>query len=223
MPDFPGWWIGWEDIEMASMEKLHIAQYLVNRFGNEPGGVTPLKLQKLLYYVKAWGLVADHNLVPDASFEKWPYGPVDPVVYKVYKAYGRAPIPFMENVPQPRGKQRQLIDFIGTCYAQFDAITLSAMTHKEDPWQVTPSGEIIPEQLMKSYYAKRQFAKNFPFDRYSKPFYPVESDFGHAFTMDMSEEEAEKVSVYPSFQAYLNHIRKASGKFDEWFESRLVV
>ena len=39
------------------MNPVHLAQYLVNRFGNIPGGVTPMKLQKLLYYVKAWSLV----------------------------------------------------------------------------------------------------------------------------------------------------------------------
>lgn len=196
------------------MKTLHLAQYIVNEC-QQYGQITPLKLQKLLYYIKAWGEVAGKKLLK-APFKKWDYGPVNPEVYHAYKEYGRKPIPFMKVPKNPTGKEKKLIDFISTCYAQFNAVTLSAMTHEEKPWQETPKDKVISVRLMKEFYRKQPFAGNFPFDPDRGPFYPVDSDSSHAFTMDMSEEEAEQVKTYSSYRSYLEHIQKASGEYKEW-------
>ena len=199
------------------MQVLHLAQYLVNTFSpSSAGGITPLKLQKLLYYVKAWGLVAGRPLVP-APFRRWRLGPVNPDVYDAFKEYGGEPIPYMETVEEPRSEAKRLIDFIGTCYNPFSAVTLSAMTHKEDPWLETKPDEVIAEALMRAYYGEQPFALNFPFDPERSPFYPVQSDFGHAFTMDMDRRSKKDLVTYASYTAYLEHLQRASQDFDEWF------
>ena len=198
------------------MQVLHLAQYLVNTLApTSAGGITPLKLQKLLYYVKAWGLVAGHPLVP-VPFRRWKLGPVNPDVYDAFKVYGREPIPYTEAVEEPQGEAKRLVDFIGTCYNPFSALTLSAMTHKEAPWLETAPDEVIPEPLMQAYYREQPFALNFPFDPDREPFYPVQSDFSHAFTMDMDRQSKEALVTYASYNAYREHLGRASDEFDAW-------
>lgn len=200
---------------------LYFAQYVVNT-SREFGAVTPLKLQKLLYYVKAWGLVSGNNLLP-ANFHKWKYGPVNPDVYDGFRQFGGNEIPY-KPVPfkyAPHGREKELVDFIVTCYSQFSAISLSAMTHKEEPWKKTPKDHIIPEDLIRSYYSKRRFAKNFPFDPDEGPFYTVESDLSHAFSMDMTQEDAERARTFESYRSYLHYLQKASGEFHDKFNRLL--
>ena len=137
------------------MQVLHLAQYLVNTLApTSAGGITPLKLQKLLYYVKAWGLVAGHPLVP-VPLRRWKLGPVNPDVYDAFKVYGREPIPYTEAVEEPQGEAKRLVDFIGTCYNPFSALTLSAMTHKEAPWLETAPDEVIVRLLQRLSRAPR--------------------------------------------------------------------
>lgn len=199
---------------------LTVARHLVNEC-QRYGPVTPLKLQKLLYYVKAWGTVIEVDLVP-GNFKKWDYGPVSPPVYHEFKKYGRNPIPEQSRSMIWDQEKRELIDFIGTCYAQFDAVTLSRMTHKEDPWKETSNNEVIPDKLMEDYYSEHPFARNFPFDPESGPFYPVEADSNYGFTLDMEDSEAESVTTYNSFSEYLEHLQKANSEYKEWRESFLA-
>lgn len=198
---------------------IAVAQYLVNECSRY-GPVTPLKLQKLLYYVKAWGTVAGKKLVP-GSFEKWDYGPANPEVYSTFKQHGRDPIP-KHACPSPRGKKKQLVDFISICYAQYDAVTLSRMTHKEEPWRETPSNAVISEDLMRDYYSNHPFARNFPFNPNEGPFYPVGSGTEYGFTLDMNESEAERITTYDSFSEYLSHIQRATDEYNEWRDSFLA-
>ena len=191
------------------------ADYLVHRCSRF-GPVTPLKLQKLLYYVKAWGTVVGVELVP-GDFERWDYGPANPSVYNKFKKYGREPIPRQSNPNIPEDK-KELIDFIGISYAQYDAITLSKMTHKEKPWRKTSPNEVISKEIMKKYYSKHPFARNIPFDMEDGPFYPVGSDSDYGFTLDMAEDEAERVTRYKSFSEYLENRQEAADEYDEWKE-----
>lgn len=159
-----------------------------------------MKLQKLLYYVKVWGLVGKQTLVSQ-PFEKWQYGPVNPEVYQKFKHYGSGTISCSDPLhPEPPPGEKKTIDFILECYAPFDAVTLSSMTHQDLPWKKTPINQIISEELILDYYSKLPFAKNFPFDE-TKPFYPVETDFHYAFIFDMDEKSVETLH-YPSFTQY---------------------
>lgn len=54
--------------------------------------ITPLALQKLLYFVHAHYLAATGNPAVKGAFEAWPYGPVHPTVYKSFNEFGKNPI-----------------------------------------------------------------------------------------------------------------------------------
>jgi len=178
------------------MKILSLAYYIINN----AKGVDPLKLQKLLYYTKVWGLVSGKAVVHE-PFEKWAYGPVNPEVYQKFKSFGDGPVP-KSHVPDvtPPENEKELIDFILDCYAPFDAITLSAMTHQDLPWKNTPKNDVISHSSILEYYSSSPFAKNFPLSE-DKPFYPVETDFHYAYIFDMNEKTAQS-AFFPSFKAY---------------------
>ena len=179
------------------MNALSLSHYIIHKYND----ITPMKLQKLLYYLKVWGIVSDVFTV-DTEFEKWAYGPVSKEIYQAYKQYSSATIPkaAVPSVKLPTGLQPS-IDFVLDCYAVYSAVTLSAMTHQEKPWKKTPANAVITEKKILKYYSKQPFAKNFPFDP-KKPFYPPQTDMHSAYIFDMDTEEAESVLMYPSYEVY---------------------
>jgi uncharacterized phage-associated protein len=199
-------------------QDLDTAQYLVDTLTPHYGGISPLKLQKLLYYVKAWGLVANCELVA-SPFMKWKHGPVQPDVYQKYKELGKSAIPTQnQHLPAHlKGKTKVLIDFIAESYAPFHALTLSQLTHQEDPWKLTAENtEILPE-VLKSFYGKQPFAENFTdFNPQIKPYIAVQTNLSASFTLDMSEADKKALSVYESFAYYQEQMRKVHKEFNIW-------
>ncbi|MFB9087115.1 DUF4065 domain-containing protein [Erwinia tracheiphila] len=55
--------------------------------------LTPMKLQKLLFYVQSWHLkLYDGKTLFEESFMRWKFGPVIPNLYHELKRYGSSPI-----------------------------------------------------------------------------------------------------------------------------------
>lgn len=213
------------------MLPVHAAQYLVNRFGSIPGGITPLKLQKLLYYVKAWSVVqpwgpsGEQGKIVDGPFMRWPHGPVNRAVYDHFKAHGRQALqPVSLGQYEPKGPMRDFIDFVGASYVRFPAMTLSVMTHREDPWRLTPDGSVISVARLQTYYEKQPFAQNLPFDS-GKPYVSVPSDIGKAFTMDLSDADEARAITHASFSAYMVQVERLleMGLRDDGHVSRLMA
>lgn len=185
---------------------LYTAQYVVNT-AHELGAVTPMKLQKLLYYAQTWGLMEEQDLV-GGSFEKWPYGPVNRAVYQGFKAFGASDIAH-QSVPMkyaPVGRRKELLDFIVFSYAPFSPISLSKMTHDEAPWREAEMGAVITEDAMRAFVKTHPFRVNFPFDP-QKPYVAVPSNASAAFALDMSRREAEQSLRHASYESYLAQLR----------------
>jgi uncharacterized phage-associated protein len=192
---------------------LSIANYILQYAANGENNITHLKLQKLLYYVKAWSLVNGTPVIPE-SFLKWKHGPVNKQIYDEYKKYGDNVISHTSSGSN-NVMHKELIDFILECYAPYDAINLSLMTHQDDPWKNTPDNSVISDASMLKYYSLLPFAKNFPVDS-QKPFYPVDTNMHYAFIFDMDEKTVEQNTAYPSFSAYKQHVAKARRDVDQW-------
>ena len=182
------------------------AEYVIGFHQGKSFSVSPMKLQKLLYYLKVWSLVDGQPLFNE-SFEKWEYGPVNRAIYNKYKHLGSQPIP-QENKQHIsiETDKRILTDFILDCYAPINAISLSMLTHNEPPWKDTLKDAIIKDESILAFYSKQPFAGNFPLDIEHKPFYPVMTDLNYAFLTDMSKSTAKKLMVYPSFKEYKERI-----------------
>jgi len=112
--------------------------------------LTPMKLQKLVFYAHAWSLVmGDCPLVKDKVYA-WPYGPVIESVYHEFKGYGSTNITSFgtefvcddnptsllkakyvaPQIPTSDHEVSSLIDAILDAYGSESAISLSNLTHR---------------------------------------------------------------------------------------------
>ena len=196
------------------MKISHLAYYILDNYSSIEGGITPLKLQKLLYYTKAWVLVSG-DLNVDGHFKAWKNGPVNSNIYHQFKGYVGQPIPKHEAGPISADK-KTLIDFILESHAHFDAITLSSMTQQEDPWKKAEKNEVISDEIIEGFYSKQTFAKNFPISE-DKPYYPVYTDFMHSFTLDFEEGDKAKEIVFDSFEEYKQMMRDSKEELANHF------
>jgi|SRR5690625_1735821 len=179
------------------MNKFELSKYIAAKYAGE---ITPMKLQKLLYYCYVWQLVANEKKF-EASFEAWPYGPVEPDIYKAYKSFGKKPVTVSEHpeVHEP------LLDFIMDSYAVYSAIELSKTTHLESPWKkYKATSSVIPDNELIAYYSKQAFAKNFPLEE-GKAYFPPKTSSHYSFTFDMDKEY---VPVFDNLDDYLNSFSK---------------
>jgi uncharacterized phage-associated protein len=186
----------------------NIASYILNKF---PGEITPMKLQKLLYYVKVWTLVADKKMIKSSdAFYAWKHGPVHPGIYHTYKAYKNNPI---QDTPKhsPLSKdEKEVVDFILDSYGFYNAITLSKATHAEDPWinKKMVNGRITDQEIL-DYYTHESFAKNFPLTK-EQGYYPPNTISHYAFIFDMDKSDKAAEIVFESIEEYKSLFSKAS-------------
>lgn len=105
--------------------------------------MTPKKLQKMLYYCYAWGLVFFNkngsnieNKLFDAKFEAWVHGPTIPKIYYKYKDFGFDEIKQM-NKPELTLTEEveDLLNQVFDVYSQYNGNQLEALTHAEWPWR----------------------------------------------------------------------------------------
>lgn len=166
-----------EIFRLTIMDALNLSPYIIAKSNLAGDGITNKKLQKLLYYVKAWGLVYFEDGVIDDMFEAWVHGPVCPVVYQAYKNYGFGLIDegmseekTMAFVTDFRSRQdakglsdkMDLVDAVFDKYGQITSLQLELLTHQEDPWIEARQGlspiengsRVISEESMKKYYGK---------------------------------------------------------------------
>ena len=123
----------------AAHSAIEIAEYLIWRNAQErpedPDYLTPLKLQKLLYYVQGWHFAETGQPLFKEQIEAWKEGPAVMSVYKAYHQFGKRPITEApESPPELAESVRCVIESIWNRYKAFSAFELADMTHQEMPW-----------------------------------------------------------------------------------------
>lgn len=139
---------------------MDIANYIIWYANDEKNGLskyslTPLKLQKILYYISAAYLRKTNEVLFGESFSKWQYGPVAPTVYHNFKSFGinhlDKPISTIEVDPssifgfkKSEFKScifnedrifREIADYHVDKLIKISAFDLVELTHKEDAWR----------------------------------------------------------------------------------------
>jgi uncharacterized phage-associated protein len=131
----------------------------------ELSDLTPMKLQKLLFYVQSWHLKLYNEPLVDDFFAKWRYGPVIPSLYHEVKGYGSKPVTSLIStvvytdpgyaVVTPRVsdddmRAKVLIEKICSVYGQLKGTQLSHLTHLPGTaWSITKAeGDVITNSLM---------------------------------------------------------------------------
>lgn len=120
-------------VEAAPMANVvDVAAYILRK----QGGMTAMKLQKLVYYGQAWSLVWDEAPLFRERIEAWANGPVAPDLYAAHRGkYALAPGE-LPGVPERLSvRQAETVDAVLTHYGAQSAQWLSDLTHAEDPWK----------------------------------------------------------------------------------------
>ena len=102
--------------------------------------VSPMKLQKLLYFVACEYIKKTGTPLLNEAFEVWKYGPVLPSVYNEFKSYGKEPI--LTYAKDAKGISyivdedavpdlKFAVDRIWKSFKNWSGVALSQITHKD--------------------------------------------------------------------------------------------
>lgn len=113
-----------------------VAHYIIQKFNEMNKAISNLKLQKVLYFIQAEFLVDINKPCFFEEIEAWDFGPVVPTVYRKYKIYGSANIPFNsyeKKIFFLENDRKRIDEMIEQC-SNFSASALVEITHRQSPW-----------------------------------------------------------------------------------------
>ena len=152
----------------------HSALSVANKFleiaENNGEIITPLKLQKLIYFAHGWSFAILDKPLINEFIEAWRYGPVIPSVYHEFKQFGNNPIsiPAIEiedgsprNVPVPTDIDTTLLlNRVWEVYGAKPAVQLANVTHEKDgPWEETYDRDYLSMDISNDLIRKHFEAK----------------------------------------------------------------
>lgn len=136
---------------------MQIANAFIRKAQESPNALpnlTPMKLQKLMFFSQSWYIKQLKARLIDDNFMRWPYGPVIPSIYYEFKDNGgrniEVPAKNIFGTPfdsQLEPRDEVFLDEIIRVYGGFDGWTLSDMTHQEGTaWRKRPVGTVMTDQ-----------------------------------------------------------------------------
>lgn len=140
---------------------LQIANIFIDKAINgKIDNLTPMKLQKLMFFAQSWYLRQTGDLLFDDAFARWKYGPVLPVVFQIFKSFGSNKI--TQKAKDVNGLEFAInssdaddilnfIDEIINEYGSFTGPELSSMTQQQGTaWDLHKNNfYIAPTDLMR--------------------------------------------------------------------------
>ncbi len=155
-----------EEKNYGVVNKIEIVtQYILNK--NEE--ITPLSLQKQLYFVQGFYMALYKEVLFNVNCEAWIHGPAYPEVYQKYKKYGYNPIEddehyiYDKNVDEKLSdEEKTVVDMVTKTFGMYSGKILEDITHKEEPWKkarrgiktIDYSNEVISIASIGDYFTK---------------------------------------------------------------------
>ena len=134
------------ETEGSDISKLESAvKYLLL----ETSEITPLALQKLLYFAQGFNKAFENTFMFEEDCEAWAHGPVYRDVYHKYKEFGYNPIEenhlSYQNI-NLTGDEKELLNHIILYFGCYSGKILENMTHSEEPWRIARRGLLDGER-----------------------------------------------------------------------------
>ena len=128
--------------------------------------VTPLMLQKLLYFIQGIYLASYEKPIFDEDCEAWVHGPVYPKVYEMFKDFKYNPIDdaryaMLKGTDHTlTEEEKKVIDLVVNTFGLYGGKVLERITHSEETWinarrgyaDGIPSNELLPKTEIMKYY-----------------------------------------------------------------------
>jgi uncharacterized phage-associated protein len=138
---------------------VDVARYILSK----TGGMTAMKLQKLVYYSQAWALVWDEEPLFTEDIQAWANGPVVPELYDLHRGQFKVDeSTFLGgDIDALTPNQQDSIDKVLEALSSKSGHWLSELTHLEAPWKdargdlkpTQRSTKVIPLDAMSEYYS----------------------------------------------------------------------
>ncbi len=143
-------------------EKLSKMDEAVRCLLEEAVEITPLALQKLLYFAQGFQKAFQGEFMFEEDCEAWSHGPVYRRIYEKYRNYGYLPI---EEDRQNRyshlsKEEKEILKAVAEYFGCYSGKVLERMTHEEVPWlnarkntdDGAPSSTVIQKESLARYF-----------------------------------------------------------------------
>lgn len=170
-------------MENIPLDTKSVANFFIDLARRNQKIITPMKLQKLVYYAHGWCLALFEKPLINEAIEAWRYGPVIESLYHELKHYGNQNIDDLltdvvvftgrdgkeefqlctPRIPE-NSNLKELLEKVWSVYSPYSPIELSSMTHQPgSPWDQVfkEKGAIernaeIGQELIKEYFKVRK-------------------------------------------------------------------
>ena len=135
-----------------------LADYLLAEMRERGEVLTPLKLQKMMFYADAWHLALYDREITGEKFKAWVHGPVLISQYHRFKDFRWMPITSEITKPEVSPDLKSHLDEIIDIFGSETAVALERMTHQEAPW-LEARGDIPDDEPCDNYISKKTTAE----------------------------------------------------------------
>ena len=140
-------------------QSFSLADYLIVESRERGELLTPLKLQKLMFYADAWHLALHNSEITPERFQAWVHGPVALSQYHRFKEYKWRPIDAELSRPNLPDALVKHLDEIIDVFGSETAVSLEIMTHRERPWVEARNG--LPEDEPCNNFISKDTTRDF--------------------------------------------------------------
>ena len=147
---------------MKEINIFNVATYFLKIVDRDAGStITPLKLQKILYYAQGFYLAKHDVELFVEDFQAWAHGPANVEIYNKYKQFGYSAIEEpKENIPDIKEETKNFLFEIWKTFGIYDGKFLEELTHAETPWLEARKGckpgenctTVISKESMKEFF-----------------------------------------------------------------------
>jgi uncharacterized phage-associated protein len=143
-----------------------IADFFLSKTDAQKGDtISPLKLQKLIYYAQAWHYTIFGAALFDEKIEAWVNGPVVRSVYDRFSGITKNASIVIDypnlDIPHFEEKTQVLLNEVYQIYGERTGAYLENLTHSEMPWIIARGGVLpymasnkeITLESMKEFYS----------------------------------------------------------------------
>lgn len=154
-----------ENLFCVSDKMLRVISYVFKNLGE----VTPLMLQKLLYFIQGMSCALNGKPMFVEKCRAWVHGPVYPEVYNLFRDFKYNPIEDARfaildgNKDELTQRETEVIDLVVNTFGEYGGKVLERIIHNEEPWKNArkdygeniPSNEPIDIESIKKYYIEK--------------------------------------------------------------------
>lgn len=151
-----------ESLFSVSQKMIRVIAYVFERLEE----VTPLMLQKLLYYIQGVSYALCGKEMFLENCQAWVYGPVYPEVYYLFRDFKYNPIDdarfalFDGSGNLLTEEEKKIINLVINTFGLYGGKTLEKITHNEKPWKearkgyddTVPSNAELSKDSIKEYF-----------------------------------------------------------------------